>query len=408
MPNESLETLTPLDILSAGSSIQKAAEAMRRHLGMAVAYVSEFVGDLSVFRAVDAPGLESVIKPGDAKSLDDVFCRHILAGRLPELMPDVSAIPFAMTCPIMQEVPIGSHMSVPIRLQSGEIYGMFCCLSFEKNLSLNERDLNMMRVFADMAAHQIEDDLQHRRQSQNLKHQIEVLMTERKFQNVFQPICDIATGKPLGYETLCRFQTDPYRSPDQWFKDADSVGLGLALEQAVLAEAMRVSKDLPQDVYLSINASPELLTSNWLLDEISRFQGRSILVEVTEHVAVSDYGLIQASIARLRAIGAKIAVDDAGAGYSGLQHILQLQPDIIKLDNSLVRNIDTDAASRSLLAALIFFARETDCGIVAEGIETDAQRVILQSLGVTKGQGYFLGRPMSLDAAQQFTKALVA
>ena len=96
-------------------TISKGLEAIRTHLGMEVAYVSEFVGDKSMFRSVSAPGLEDTIKVGDEKPLEDIFCRHILAGRLPELMPDVSLEPFAMSLPIMQEVPIGAHVSVPIR-----------------------------------------------------------------------------------------------------------------------------------------------------------------------------------------------------------------------------------------------------------------------------------------------------
>lgn len=394
-----VDTLTPADIFSAGSSIQKGIEAMRRHLGMAVAYVSEFVGDTSVFRHVDAPGLEAIIKPGDSKSLDDVFCRHILAGRLPELMPDVSAIPFALECPIMREVPIGSHMSVPIRLENGDAYGMFCCLSFEADLSLNERDLNMMRVFAEMAGHQIAQEVGSQRQVEASRARIRDVIENRRFLNVFQPICELASGRPVGFETLCRFQGEPYRSPDKWFAEAADVGLGIELEQAVLEQAMDVARALPRDVYLSVNASPELLTGDWLPALLARHPERQVLVEVTEHVAVDDYGALRAAIARLRAAGALIAVDDAGAGYSGLQHIVQIQPDVLKLDNSLVQEVDTDPARRALLAALIFFSRETGCAMVAEGIETESQRFVLQTLGVAKGQGYLLGRPMPVEAA---------
>lgn len=393
------DLLLPADILSAGSSIQKAIEAMRRHLGMTVAYISEFVGQNTVFRHVDAPGLEAAIKPGDTRPLDDVFCRHILAGRLPELMPDVAAHALAMSCPIMQEVPIGSHISVPIRLEDGETYGMFCCLSFERDLTLNDRDLSMMRVFADMAGHQIAQEVGAQRRAQETRRRIQAVIDDRAFLNVFQPICDLSTGRPVGFESLCRFQSEPYRSPDKWFSEAAEVGLGLALEQAVLSEALVVSRQLPPDVYVSVNVSPELLTSPWLSGLLVAFRDRKVLVEVTEHVAVQDYGVLRDAIAGLRAHGAMIAVDDAGAGYSGLQHIVQIQPDVLKLDNSLVREVDCDPARRALLAALIYFSRETGCTMVAEGIETESQRLALQALGVAKGQGYLLGRPMPIAEA---------
>src|SRR5262245_34172889 len=135
--------------------VKRSLQAIRTHLDMEVAYVSEFVGDQIVFREVDAPGLEAMVKPGDKRSLDEVYCRHILEGRLPELIPDTAAEPVAMAMPITSAVPIGKHMSVPIRMQDGSVYGMFCCLGFAADHSLHERDMQMMRVFAELAAFEI-------------------------------------------------------------------------------------------------------------------------------------------------------------------------------------------------------------------------------------------------------------
>lgn len=391
--------LRPDDFAGANLSIQKGLEAIRTHLGMTVAYVSEFVGDKSVFRVVDAPGLEAVIKPGDEKPIDDVFCRHILAGRLPELMPDVSANPFAMTIPIMQQVPIGAHMSVPIRLEGGETYGMFCCLSLEKDPSLNDRDLSMMRVFADMAAHQIAEDVKCQKSLLDKSARIEEIIGQRLFTPVFQPICDLSTGGPVGFEALCRFRPEPYRSPDKWFAEAAEVGRGIDLELAVMQQALAEAAILPAEVYLSVNASPELLVSGRLKAVIAGRANRRILVEVTEHDAVADYAVLSQALAELREAGALIAIDDAGSGYSSLQHIVQIKPEFIKIDTSLVREIDKDPARRALMAALIFFARETASTMIAEGVETEAERVMLTTLGVTKAQGYLFSKPMPIAEA---------
>ena len=114
--------------------VKRSLQAIRTHLDMEVAYVSEFVGDQIVFREVDAPGLEALVQPGDMRSLDEVYCRHILEGRLPELIPDTAAEPVAMAMPITRAVPIGKHMSVPIRMQDGGVYCMFCCLGFKPDL----------------------------------------------------------------------------------------------------------------------------------------------------------------------------------------------------------------------------------------------------------------------------------
>jgi len=120
---------------------------------------------------------------------------------------------------------------------------------------------------------------------------------------------------------------------------------------------------------------------------------------VTEHARVADYDLLSRELKNLRNLGAGIAIDDAGAGYSGLQHIIQLKPDIIKLDIGLTRAIDADPARRALATALIFFARETGCVIVAEGVETNSELETLRLLGIPKVQGYFLGRPIDLQSA---------
>lgn len=123
------------------------------------------------------------------------------------------------------------------------------------------------------------------------------------------------------------------------------------------------------------------------------------MLEITEHAHVEDYNCLLQAIEPLRARGVRLAVDDAGAGYSSLQHILQLQPDLIKLDIGLTRSIDLDPARRALASALVSFARETGSHIIAEGVETASELAALRSIGVDKAQGYFLGRPMHLEAA---------
>src|SRR3977135_2633648 len=122
----SMSQAAPQDAL-----VKRALQAIRTHLDMEVAYVSEFVGDQIVFREVDAPGLEAMIKSGDKRSLDEGYCRQILAGRLPGLTAEPRKEPVAMAMPITRAVPIGKHMSVPIRMQDGSVYGMFCCLGFK-------------------------------------------------------------------------------------------------------------------------------------------------------------------------------------------------------------------------------------------------------------------------------------
>src|ERR1700712_3678992 len=210
--------------------IQEALVAIRNHLGMEVAYFSEFVDGRTVFRRVDAPGLEHLIKVGDSHSLDDVYCNHILEGRLPELIPDTSQIPLTWEMPITAAVPIGSHISIPIRLMDGTPFGMFCCLSPRPIPSLNERDLATMRVFAGLAAKQVNAGLKQRQDTQQIHAAISAIIAAEDYDIVFQPILDLHSMNVISCEALCRFRASPYRSPDKWFKDASEVGLGIELE----------------------------------------------------------------------------------------------------------------------------------------------------------------------------------
>jgi len=381
---------------SGDDVVNRALKAIRAHLGMDIAYVSEFIGDTMVLREVDAPGQEALAKVGDAHSLNDTYCRDIMAGRLPELMPDTSLEPLAAAKPITGALPIGRHMSVPVRLPDGTAYGMFCCLGFTPDPSLRERDLQMMHAFAELAAYEIGREVEVTRTQQSKRERIEAVLHADLFSVVYQPIMNAATETPVGFECLTRFQSG---SPDTWFADAADVGLGVALELASIRRALKALDVLPSHIYLAVNASPETLLSAELAEILDLSALQRIVLEVTEHSTVDDYDLLCAALRKWRDRGVRLAVDDAGAGYSSLRHILTLQPDLIKLDMSLTRNICLDPARKALAAALIGFARETGSGIIAEGVETSAEFATLRALGVERVQGYFLGRPMDLDAA---------
>lgn len=383
-----------------GATVKRALAVIRSHLGMEVAYVSEFVDNQSVFREVDAPGLEALIKPGDSRSLDDVYCRHILSGRLPELIPDTAANPIAAAMPITKAANIGSHMSVPIRLADGSTYGMFCCLGFHANPTLNQRDLGMMKAFAELAAFDINRDIDIKKAATDKVASINNVIASNLFTIAYQPIWHVAGNRPVGLECLTRFPAQPPRSPDLWFNEAAEAGLGPELELAAIRMALRAFNNaLPETAYLAVNASPATVVSGDLAAAFDGLPLDRIVLEVTEHAHVGDYDRLVAALTPLRQRGVRLAIDDAGAGYSGLQHILQLRPDIIKLDMSLTRHIDLDPARRALAAALIAFARDTDSQIVAEGVETASELKTLASLGVQMAQGYHLGRPMALDSA---------
>lgn len=392
-------------IAAAPDDLAAGLSAIRRHLGMEVAYISSFEGGDSVFQTVDAPGLEHLIKPGDRRSLDDVYCLHILAGRLPELVADTADHALAQAMPITAAVPIGAHMSVPVRGADGAALGMFCCLSPFPNRTLNERDLQVMRVFADIAAERIQHRLEAGREAAAKRRRIEDVLDGQDFNLAFQPICDLQANRLVSFEALCRFAPLPYRSPDIWFNDAFAVGLGVQMELAVAHAAFMSAATLPPGTSIAVNVAPATVLSGELQRLSLPVAPEGIVLEITEHASVADYAALTEALAPLRRAGMRVAIDDAGMGYSGLQHIVQLRPDLVKLDMSLTRAIDTDSARQALAAALIFYSRQTGCTIIAEGIETEAELAMLRRLGVPCGQGYLLGRPMDLRAAGAFSPA---
>jgi EAL domain-containing protein (putative c-di-GMP-specific phosphodiesterase class I)/CheY-like chemotaxis protein len=214
----------------------------------------------------------------------------------------------------------------------------------------------------------------------------------------FQPIKDLRTGETVGLEALARFGTRPTASPEVWFHEAAEIGLRVDLELTTARAALAHIDRFPPGAYLAVNLSPDTAVSPEFLRLLAQTPVERVVFEVSEHARVPDYDVLNHSLSELRAMGGRLAIDDAGAGFASLQHILRLSPDIIKLDISLTRGVDGDRARHALASALTSFAAEIDADIVAEGIETREELGALRALGVTYGQGYYLGRPGPLPA----------
>jgi EAL domain-containing protein (putative c-di-GMP-specific phosphodiesterase class I) len=224
--------------------------------------------------------------------------------------------------------------------------------------------------------------------------EIDTLIAARTFHPVFQPIASLATGRVVGYEALTRFADG--RRPDLVFETARVAGRGKELEVATLAAAIAEAGRLDASAYLSLNISPDLAVAPEHLGPVLERAGRDIVLEITEHVPVADYERLMATLYALD-LRIRIAVDDAGAGYSGLQHILAIRPQLIKLDISLVRSVDVDIARQALISGMAGFGRRMGALLVAEGVERQEESDMLRSLGVDLVQGYLVGRPARAD-----------
>jgi EAL domain-containing protein (putative c-di-GMP-specific phosphodiesterase class I) len=208
----------------------------------------------------------------------------------------------------------------------------------------------------------------------------------------FQPIVDLTRARVAGYEALARFPGDTgERPPNVWFAQAHRCGLGVQLEARAVAAALARRDEAPGG-YLSVNLSPAALRADELLDRLPR-DLRGVVVEITEHELVADGERLHSTLEQLRARGARVAVDDAGAGYAGLRQLMILRPDLIKLDRGLIEDVAGDEAKQALVECFVRFAERTDAHVCAEGVESLADLLVLARIGVTYGQGYVIARP---------------
>ncbi len=223
--------------------------------------------------------------------------------------------------------------------------------------------------------------------------QLQDILDNERFSPVYQPIYHLGEERIVGFEGLTRFATDPIQKPLYWFHQAARTGLMETLELAVLESALQNLKHLNSGTFLSFNMSPSTLLGGSVERILSDYPLENLVLELTEHEGISTYQPIQAQLEPLRKAGLKLAIDDAGAGYANFRHVLELRPDIVKLDRTMTRGVNTDPNARALIGALTGFARDTGCELVAEGVETLAELVVLKNLGIDSVQGYLFGKP---------------
>jgi PAS domain S-box-containing protein len=263
-------------------------------------------------------------------------------------------------------------------------------VSADAQLAANGTVVGFTGTLSDVETHSRPD-----RDARMLKASVQAIIRDRKVRALYQPIVSMTDDSVIGAEALARFSAEPEATPDVWFARAAEVGLGVDLEILALSTALESAHRLPEHIYLSINLSPDALADPRVTALLQRgsWPCSQLVGEVTEHVSVTDYASLAATVATLRRLGVRIAVDDAGAGYASFRHILKLRPDYIKLDRALIDGIDGDVAKRALAGAFVAFGDELDVLIVAEGVETAAELSAARALGVHAAQGFHTGRP---------------
>jgi EAL domain-containing protein (putative c-di-GMP-specific phosphodiesterase class I)/CheY-like chemotaxis protein len=235
--------------------------------------------------------------------------------------------------------------------------------------------------------------LADRRETVEIRKRLRRELAARAFYPVFQPIVELETLEVVGFEAMTRF-ADGTR-PDLRFAEATAYGMGEEFELAAIEAAVGQAVKLPEGLFLSLNISPAVaLSAGKRLPRVLADLARPVVLELTEHVPIEDYPSLRQALDAMGDV--EIAVDDAGAGYASMRHILELRPAFAKLDISLVRGIDGDELRQAMAAGFQYYALRTGCRLIAEGVETDEEANTLKALGVDFGQGYLFGRPERL------------
>lgn len=375
--------------------IRSVLRSVRLRLGMDVGFISEFDKGNRIFRYVD--GENPPIAPGGADPLSESYCSYIVRGLMPGAMQNAADDPVAAGMKPTKSIPVGAHLSTPIVLPCGGLFGTLCCFSYAPNPDVGEAQLRLLQFSAEQIANLLGMVGKKNKNYLATEDAVRCVLKNRAISIVFQPIYRLSDDRIVGFEALARFPSTLLgSSPDKWFEGADTVGLGIEMEFLAVEEAVAGLLKLPEDAALSLNLSPASIASARFVQLFGSMPLDRIILEVTEHAAIEGYAELKSALEPFRKRGLRLAIDDVGAGYSSFRHVLDLNPDLIKLDISLIRGIDRDPGRQALASAISEFARRMDCEVVAEGVETDGELASLRAAGITKVQGYLISRPITL------------
>jgi EAL domain-containing protein (putative c-di-GMP-specific phosphodiesterase class I) len=379
----------------AESKVAELLRTARTSLGMGIAFLSRFEGSTQHLEVVESD-LPQLFKDKSTQDRATSFCQNIIDGNLPDVIPDVRQFPVAMKLPAARVPRLRSYLSVPITLSDGSLYGTFCVAGFSPNKNLQKRDKALVAVLAEAATLIIEPEFMASKKRAELMSMISPILQSGGPEIVLQPVVRLDSSEVVEYEALSRFPDSPDLTPDLVFEKAHEIGLGIELERAAVINAVKNLSAI--EGRLAINISPMALADPETIAALSEFPLARLTLELSEHDPVDDYPALMATLAPLRAKGMRLAIDDVGAGFSTLRHILLTSPDVVKIDRSLVSGVAQDPILQSLVEALVKVATGIPAQIVAEGIETEADALMLRQLGVTHGQGWLYGKPKPAEA----------
>lgn len=371
--------------------VQSMLEVARLHLGMDVAFISRFEGDRRVFRHVASGPRGTPIHVGDSDPLDASYCTQIVDGRLRTLTPDTRAVPALQAMPVTHDLDMGSYAGTPLVLRDGSTYGALCAFSSDAH-QFEPGDARALELVASLIAHRLDEEQGEAAALHRLRGEVEAVLAGPHPIMHFQPVVQLAGRRVRGWEALARFDPAGPRLTHEWFAAANSVGVGIALERKAMARAFELLPEIPEAHFLSVNLSANALLDGSVLEMLESQPLHRIVVELTEQQLTLDRDGLADVVGHLRRRGARLAMDDVGAGFAGLERVLRLSPELIKLDIQLIAGVAHDHAKQAMVRAFAMFSRTVGGEVVAEGVETATDAETLHSLGVGLAQGHLFGR----------------
>ncbi|MGY1733864.1 EAL domain-containing protein [Geodermatophilus sp. SYSU D01045] len=384
----------------AEQQIADLLRTARTSLHMSVAFLSRLDGTTQHLEVVDTR-VPVLVREKAEVARDTSFCQAILDGKLPAVIDDVKRYPLAMSLPSARIPRIRSYVSTPVTLSDGSLYGTFCAFGFTSDKELTRRDEALMQVLASAASVIVEPELREQQRRDDIAGRLDPLVAAGGPSVVLQPIVDLATGVRVGAEALSRFPREWGKGPDVVFEEAHSVGRGAEVELLALRGAAAHLDRVGG--YVAMNVSPQTLLTPGFAALLHELPLDRVVLELSEHDPVEDYDALGTALAPFRAAGMRLAIDDVGAGFSSLRHIVVTGPDVIKVDRSIVSGLDADPVLSKLVESLVTFGHGCGVTVVAEGIETAGEAARLRDLGVDLGQGWYHGRPGPPEALSPVT-----
>jgi EAL domain-containing protein (putative c-di-GMP-specific phosphodiesterase class I) len=378
-----------LNSTDGGSGLERIVELAHRHLGFDSVAVCELRGEELYVRATWPSAGTFGTELDRPYAADGSYSRMLVTGQIPGLIPDTSANPLVARLATTTARAVASFIGVPLLHSDGSVFGTLSGASHQPQHGFGERDLRFLEMLADL----LQPELDERARKAGLRTELGRILETEDAAVAYQPIVEVDTRRCLGIEALARFPK-PFSRPDETFAAAYEVGLGYELERLIVSKAWPLLDELAAGQFLTVNLTPEaLLRMTIPAREASDLPLDQLVVEMTENSVVESYDILRTELEPLRRRGLRVCIDDTGAGYATLRHVVELRPDMIKIDRSLIEGVADDNARRVAVRALVGVARDLDALVVAEGVERGADFSMLADLGVHAAQGFYLQKP---------------